>query len=127
MERVHGIGGVFFRARDPEVLARWYQDHLGVALTPRDYEQRPWWPEGGPTAFQPFAADTEYFGNAEQAWMVNFRVRNLGAMVKQLEAAAITVTVDPIEYPNGKFARLQDPEGNPVELWEPRGSHGLPG
>jgi predicted enzyme related to lactoylglutathione lyase len=75
----------------------------------------------------PFPDDTKYFGKAEQDWMVNFRVRNLGAMVKQLAAAAITVTVDPIEYPNGKFARLHDPEGNPVELWEPRGSHGLPG
>lgn len=75
----------------------------------------------------PFPDDTKYFGKSEQDWMVNFRVRNLGAMVKQLAAAAITVTVDPIEYPNGKFARLHDPEGNPVELWEPRGSHGLPG
>lgn len=121
MEKVTGIGGVFFRARDPKALRRWYQEHLGVTLTPTDYEQRPWHQEAGPTAFEPFPADTPYFGRPSQVWMLNFRVRNLEAMVSQLQAAGLEVTMDPESYPNGRFARLHDPEGNPVELWEPQG------
>jgi glyoxylase I family protein len=121
MEKVTGIGGLFFRARDPEALARWYRDHLGVSLVPNTYEEEPWRQEAGPTIFAPFSDDTGFFGRAEQAWMVNFRVRDLGAMVAQLRAAGIEVKVDPKKYPNGRFARLHDPEGNPVELWEPRG------
>jgi len=121
MERVTGIGGLFFRARDPEALARWYQEHLGVTRTPSSYDGEPWEQQAGPTAFQPFPVETEYFGNAGKAWMVNFRVRDLDAMVAQLLGAGIEVTSDPETYPNGRFARLHDPEGNPVELWEPQG------
>ena len=120
MEKVTGIGGVFFRARDPKALARWYREHLGVAPIPESYDGRPWVQEAGPTAFGPFEQDTDYFGRAKQAWMINFRVNDLAAMVAQLEAAGIAVSVDPEEYPNGRFARLHDPEGNPIELWEPR-------
>jgi catechol 2,3-dioxygenase-like lactoylglutathione lyase family enzyme len=120
METVTGIGGLFFRARDPEALTRWYRDHLGVALVPQSYDELPWRQEAGPTAFGPFPEDTDYFGRAEQGWMVNFRVRNLTAMVAQLQAAGIAVKVDPEHYPNGRFARVHDPEGNPVELWEPQ-------
>jgi glyoxylase I family protein len=119
MEKVTGIGGLFFRARDPAALGRWYLDHLGIALVPSDYATSPWLQEGGPTAFAPFPQTTEYFGRPEQAWMVNFRVRDLDAIVAQLEAAGVAVSVDPERYPNGRFARLHDPEGNPVELWEP--------
>jgi len=75
-------------------------------------------PVAGPTAFAPFAAATKYFGRAEQQFMLNFRVRNLDAMVAQLRRAGITVAVDPEKYPNGVFARLADPEGNPIELWQ---------
>ena len=120
MEKVTGFGGLFFRARDPKALARWYQDHLGVTLVPESYDEQPWRQEAGPTVFAPFPQDTDYFGRAEQVWMVNFRVRNLVAMVAQLEAAGIAVKVDPEQYPNGRFARTHDPEGNPVELWEPQ-------
>jgi predicted enzyme related to lactoylglutathione lyase len=67
----------------------------------------------------PFPADTDYFGRKEQTWMLNFRVRNLAAMVEQLRKASIAVEVDPETYPNGRFARLTDPEGNPVQLWQP--------
>lgn len=122
MERVTGIGGLFFRAREPEALSRWYFAHLGVALTPADYEALPWWQEAGPTVFAPFPDNTEYFGAPGQTWMVNFRVRDLAAMAAQLASAGISVTVDPEVYPNGRFARLHDPEGNPIELWEPRNS-----
>jgi glyoxylase I family protein len=121
MEKVTGIGGLFFRARDPAALGRWYQEHLGVTLTPTNYDELPWHQEAGPTVFAPFPEHTTYFGDPKQTWMINFRVRNLDAMVAQLRAAAIAVTIDPEEYPNGRFARLSDPDGNPIQLWEPTG------
>jgi predicted enzyme related to lactoylglutathione lyase len=124
MERVVGIGGLFFRAHDPAALGRWYQAHLGVTLTAATCEESPWQQEGGPTAFTPFPAGTDYFGDPNRTWMVNFRVRDLDAMTAQLRAAGIAVEVDPQSYPNGRFARLRDPEGNPVELWQPAGRDG---
>ncbi len=119
MERVLGIGGLFFRARDPAVLAAWYQEHLGVAGVPSEYEGSPWLQEAGPTAFAPFPETTDYFGDRQKNFMVNFRVRDLAAMTAQLTAAGIEVVVDSEQYPNGRFARLHDPEGNPIELWQP--------
>jgi glyoxylase I family protein len=121
MEHVTGIGGIFFRARDPVSLSQWYQKHLGISLAPASYDQPPWWQDAGPTVFAPFPEASTYFGDAKQAWMINFRVRNLDRIVRQLHAAGITVKVDPEQYPNGRFARLHDPEGNPIELWEPSG------
>jgi len=119
MEAVAGIGGVFFRAREPAALGQWYQDHLGVTVTPSTYEESPWMQEAGPTVFSPFPEASEYFGDLKRMWMVNFRVRDLDAMVAQLRASDIVVDVDPQLYPNGRFARLHDPEGNPIELWQP--------
>jgi glyoxylase I family protein len=101
-------------------MAQWYKEHLGIDLVPADYNQKPWSQEAGPTAFAPFPADSDYFGDAAKQWMINFRVNNLDAMVKQLRATGIAVKVDPENYPNGRFARLHDPEGNPIELWEPK-------
>jgi len=118
-EVVDGIGGFFFKASDPKALAQWYADHLGVGVTPTDYGLEPWQQAAGPTAFAPFPATTKYFGRPEQTFMLNFRVRNLDAMVAQLRRAGITVDVDPEKYPNGRFARLADPEGNPIQLWQP--------
>ena len=120
MHRVTGIGGLFFRAKEPEAMAQWYKDHLGIDLVPSDYSQKPWSQEAGPTVFAPFPADSDYFGDAAKQWMINFRVSDLDGMVGQLRAAGITVTVDQEKYPNGRFARLHDPEGNPIELWEPK-------
>jgi glyoxylase I family protein len=111
-ERVLGIGGLFFRSRDPKKLTQWYQVHLGI-------DQPSWQQAAGPTAFNPFPIDTDYFGSKQQGWMVNFRVRSLDAMVAQLQKSNIEVKVDPEKYPYGRFARLHDPEGNPIELWEP--------
>jgi glyoxylase I family protein len=119
-ERVTGIGGLFFRAKDPAALGQWYLENLGIDMVPADYDQQPWSQEAGPTAFAPFPQDTDYFGKAEQQWMLNLRVRNLEAMAAQLRAANIEVQIDPEEYPNGRFGRLHDPEGNPIELWEPK-------
>lgn len=121
MEKVMGIGGLFFRSREPDKLAKWYETHLGITLVPTDYNQSSWRQEAGVTVFAPYAQNSESFGNAEKVWMVNFRVRNLDAMVTQLRAANIEVKVDPRQYPNGRFARTHDPEGNPIELWEPAG------
>lgn len=119
MEKVSGIGGVFFRADNPALLAEWYQQHLGINPVLPDYEQQPWQQQAGATVFAPFARDTEYFGRASQQWMINFRVSDLDAMVAQLRAAGIEVVEDNEEYPNGRFARLADLEGNPIELWQP--------
>jgi predicted enzyme related to lactoylglutathione lyase len=118
MEKVNGIGGVFFRADDPPALAGWYEENLGVTRTPASYDEMPWVQGSGPTVFEPFPADTDYFDRAKQ-WMVNFRVADLDAMVAQLTDAGIEVSVAPETYPNGRFAHLSDPEGNRIELWEP--------
>jgi glyoxylase I family protein len=120
MEKVTGIGGLFFRAHDPKALASWYQQHLGISLTPSSEGEHVWEQEAGPTSFTPFPETTKYFGDPQKAWMVNFRVRDLDKMAAQLRAAGIEVKVDPQNYPNiGRFARLHDPEGNPIELWQP--------
>jgi predicted enzyme related to lactoylglutathione lyase len=122
MERVLGIGGLFFRSRDPRALAQWYARNLGVGPTATDADQGVWHQSEGPTVFAPFTADTPYFGRPEQQWMINFRVQDLDAIVAQLRGAGVAVEVEAKEYPNGRFARLADPEGNPVQLWEPRGA-----
>ena len=121
MHKVNGIGGFFFRSKDPDALGRWYDEHLGIKPVPDSYEELPWAQEDGPTVFAPFPADSDYFGKASQTWMINFRVADLDGMVQQLEAAGIAVERDAEEYPNGRFARLYDPEGNPIQLWEPKG------
>jgi glyoxylase I family protein len=119
MEQVTGIGGFFFRAQDPKALGRWYQQHLGISPTPSSYEDSVWQQEAGPTVFAPFEETSDYFGDAHKVWMVNFRVRDLDKMAAQLRAAGIAIKIDPQSYPNGRFARLHDPEGNPIELWQP--------
>jgi catechol 2,3-dioxygenase-like lactoylglutathione lyase family enzyme len=119
IEKVTGIGGFFFRAKDPKALGRWSQQHLGISLTPSSYEDSVWQQEAGPTVFAPFEETSDYFGDAHKVWMVNFRVRDLDRMAAQLRAAGIEVKIDPQSYPNGRFARVHDPEGNPIELWQP--------
>jgi predicted enzyme related to lactoylglutathione lyase len=119
MEKVTGIGGLFFRARDPKALGLWYQQHLGISLTPTSDEHSVWQQEAGPTVFAPFEESSDYFGDAHKVWMVNFRVRDLDKMAAQLRAAGIEVKIDPESSPIGRFARVHDPEGNPIELWQP--------
>ena len=121
MERVTGIGGFFFRAKDPKALAAWYEHHLGVLQVPTDYDQPAWRQEAGTTVFAPFKQDTTYFGDMKQQWMINFRVKNLDRMAAQLKAAGVAVEIDPETYPNGRFAKIVDPEGNPIQLWQPAG------
>lgn len=119
MEKVAGIGGLFFRAHDPKALGQWYQQHLGIALTPTSEGGTVWQQEAGPTSFSPFPEKSGYFGDPAKVWMVNFRVHDIDKMVAQLRAAGIEVK-DPESYGNiGRFTRLHDPEGNPIELWQP--------
>jgi glyoxylase I family protein len=120
MEKVMGIGGFFFRAKDPKALALWYQEHLGILTVPTKDGETAWQQEAGTTAFTPFPETSKYFGDPQKVWMLNFRVRDLDKMAAQLQAAGIAVKIDPESYPYGRFARLQDPEGNPIELWQPK-------
>jgi predicted enzyme related to lactoylglutathione lyase len=125
VERVTGIGGFFFRADDPDALARWYAEHLGVGLPPSSFEddqaaEFEWFQEAGPTVFAPLGQKewrSPHLGR--QHWGVNFRVRDLDAIVAQLRYVGITVEVDHAEHVNGRFAHLTDPEGNAIQLWEP--------
>ena len=119
MEKVTGIGGFFFRAKDPKALQLWYQQHLGILTIPTTDGETSWQQDAGPTAFAPFKETSDYFGDPQKVWMLNFRVRDLDKMAAQLQAAGIAVKMDPESYPYGRFARLHDPEGNPIELWQP--------
>jgi glyoxylase I family protein len=111
-----GIGGVFFRADNPSMLQQWYATHLGVALN----DTYQWMQQAGPTVFMPFARDTDYFP-ADRQWMINFRVNDLGTLLSALRGAGVQVitNTDWDSAETGKFARIQDPEGNPIELWQP--------
>lgn len=120
MQKVLGFGGFFFRADDPKALAAWYERHLGIAQVPGDYETPCWRQEAGETVFAPFDRVTDHFSHRERAFMLNFRVADLDAMIAHLQEAGIEVRRDPDSpYPDGQFAWLNDPEGNPIELWEP--------
>ena len=112
---VTGIGGVFFRAKDPGALSAWYAEHLGVG----GGEMGSWEQEAGQTIFSPFDADTDYFP-ADKQWMLNLRVAGLDAMKADLAARGIEVITNPEwDAPGvGRFARIHDPEGNQIELWE---------
>lgn len=119
MERVLGIGGIFVRAKDPVALAQWYQEHLGVPVGPGEtYGVLVSHGAGEQTVWSAFAESSDYFGRAEQRWMINFRVRDLDAMLAQLRNAGVPVD-DRIEEEFGRFGWATDPEGNRIELWEP--------
>ncbi len=121
MERVLGIGGVFFRARDPGALAKWYQQHLGVPIeSEQTFASFVSTGGGERTVWAAFPADTTYFGSATAPLMINFRVKNSDAMLAQLRAAGAPVEDRLEEYDYGRFGWATDPEGNRFELWEPR-------
>lgn len=112
---VTGIGGIFFRSRDPEARAAWYREQLGIEAG----HDGLWEQQAGLTVFAPFPAGSDYFA-ADQSFMLNLRVTDLNTLASQLEAAGIPVERRPeweTEY--GSFARIHDPEGLPIELWEP--------
>jgi glyoxylase I family protein len=119
LDKVTGIGGVFFRSHDPDGLARWYAEHLGIDAPPASYDDTCWWQTAGPTVFAAMPWESDQFERPEQSWSINFRVSDLDAMVEQLRSAGVVVDVDPETYPNGRFASTHDPDGNPIQLWEP--------
>jgi len=116
VERVLGIGGYFLRAADPAALSTWYRDCLGLDAD----EHGLWRPTAGPTVFATFEPETDYFGSRSQQTMLNFRVRDLAAMLEQLRAKGADVADETQDLPGvGRFGWVTDPEGNRVELWEP--------
>jgi predicted enzyme related to lactoylglutathione lyase len=118
MVKVLGIGGVFFRSKDPTALAEWYHTHLGIDPAPTSATMMPWITEPGVTVFSPFDENTDYFPK-DRAFMLNFRVDDLDAAITDLNAAGIksseTLSMEGV----GRFTRIHDSEGNPIELWEP--------
>lgn len=116
MKNITGIGGFFFRSKDPEALKEWYINILGV-----DVQEMLWQQQAGPTVFEPFRQDSDYFKTDKQ-WMLNFRVTDLKSLIQDLEGKGIIVEQKD-EWNSmpefGTFARTHDPEGNPIELWEP--------
>ena len=120
MARATGIGGIFFRSTDPEALAEWYAEHLGLPRDDDGYVVLQWGGEvAGSTVWSPFPRDTSYFGDPDQAWMVNYRVDDLDAMLSALRAKGVRVDDEIQEEPYGRFGWAFDPEGNRFELWEP--------
>jgi predicted enzyme related to lactoylglutathione lyase len=115
VERVLGIGGHFLRAQDPAALGRWYREQLGLDVD----EQGLWHQQAGPTVFAAFEQDTDYLGSRDQRVMLNFRVRDLDAMLAQLRHGGADVAEEVQEHPGvGRFGWVTDPEGNRVELWQ---------
>lgn len=123
MKRVTGIGGIFFKCKDPNKMREWYQAHLG--LNTNQYGAVFEWRQGadttkkGFTQWSPFAETTKYFEPSTKDFMINYRVENLEALVEQLKKEGVTISdsIETFEY--GKFVHIIDVEGNKVELWEP--------
>jgi predicted enzyme related to lactoylglutathione lyase len=122
---VLGVGGFFFRANDPDALNAWYRENLGVgagcaAPDAGEPDEWTWTVQGGPLVFAPFKANTDYWA-ADKQVMLNLRVSDLDSLLEQLNAKGIEVITKP-EWNDagmGQFARVHDPEGNAIELWEP--------
>ena len=116
MGHVVGVGGLFWRADDPDGLRGWYADTLGIVDSPGGA----WRQEAGPTVIAPFTRDSEYFGLPQQ-FMVNFRVRGMSELLEELRGRGVEVLREEHDDGLGDFAWILDPEGNRIELWEPPG------
>ena len=119
MARTTGIGGIFFKCRDPKALAAWYAKHLGIHSEDGGSLVFSGPDTAGMTVFAPFPASTRYFGDGSQTFMVNFRVDNLDELLKQLAAAGVRIDPKRDSQEYGHFAWIWDPEGNRIELWQP--------
>lgn len=124
MKRVTGIGGVFFKSKNPELLQAWYKEHLGMEIQPWGGCAFQWRTEDNPTgdgttAWNIFDADTDYFDPGKSAFMINYRVENLDELLRLLrsEGCQVDAKVEESEY--GKFGWVMDPDGNRIELWQP--------
>jgi predicted enzyme related to lactoylglutathione lyase len=120
--RVTGLGGFFFKTKDPKKVKEWYKTHLG--LNTDQYGCTFWWKdsEGNKcsTQWSPFAEDTTYFQPSDKSFMMNYRVENLKELLKVLKKEGVTIVGKMEEYDYGKFGWILDPEGNKIELWEPK-------
>jgi predicted enzyme related to lactoylglutathione lyase len=120
-KRVTGLGGFFFKTKDPGKVKNWYKEHLG--LNTDDYGCTFWWKDDDgnkcSTQWSPFKDDTKYFSPSEKQFMMNFRVENLTELLKALKKEGVTIVGEIEEYEYGKFGWILDPEGNKIELWEP--------
>lgn len=123
MARVTGVGGIFLRSHDPSRLAKWYTEHLGLSVSADNAAILRWSDEGvsgtGMTVWSVFPEDTTYLGPGTQATMVNYRVDDLEALLLKLAAAGVWVDPHREDFPYGRFAWVQDCDGNRLELWEP--------
>lgn len=123
MAKVTGIGGVFFKARDPQALAAWYQTHLGIDLADFGGAILKWTDDArkdtGLTVWHVAKRDTTWFAPSDAPFMINYRVDDLDALLAQLKDADVEIVSGPETHPNGKFAWIMDPDRNKLELWEP--------
>lgn len=124
MAKVTGLGGVFFKADDPERLYQWYEKHLGIARE-HGYVGFQWRDAKNPdqegvTAWAIFPKDTKKFDPSRADVMMNYRVENLDKLLEELRAAGVQIDPKREDYEYGSFAWILDPEGNKIELWEPR-------
>jgi predicted enzyme related to lactoylglutathione lyase len=125
MAKVTGIGGVFFKARkDSAALAAWYEKHLGMKLESWGGAILNWQEDTaedkGLTVWHVAAKDSEWFSPSQSTFMINYRIDDMAAMIDQLKRGGIEILQGPESHENGKFAWIMDPEGNKVELWEPK-------
>ncbi len=120
-KRVTGLGGFFFKTKDPDNTKQWYKKHLGLPVD--DYGCSFWWKDNKgndcSTQWSPFKEDTKYFQPSEKQFMMNFRVEDLHELLATLKEEGVTVVGEVKEYDYGKFGWILDPEGNKIELWEP--------
>lgn len=127
MGKVTGIGGIFFKSRDPKALAAWYREHLGLEVEDWGGVNFHWRDPEGSTVWSPFREDTGYFDPSERPFMINFRVDDLDGMLTRLREAGAQVDDRVEEYEYGRFGWFVDPEGTRIELWEPPGPDAGPG
>jgi catechol 2,3-dioxygenase-like lactoylglutathione lyase family enzyme len=122
MAGITGIGGVFFKSRDPKALSAWYRDVLGLDVQKWGGALLPYGAPGGPphAVWSPFGQDTDYFAPSTREVMINFAVDDLDAMLTRIEAKGVTVLRRDDTDPHGRFAWLMDPDGTKIELWEPK-------
>lgn len=127
MKKVTGIGGIFFKSKDPKATTEWYKKNLGLNTNP--YGAMFDWYEGhdntikAQTQWSPFADNTKYFEPSTKEFMINYRVENLEALIVELKSAGVTFVDEMETYDYGKFIHILDPEGNKIELWEPPVGH----
>ncbi|KIO76129.1 hypothetical protein TH53_16790 [Pedobacter lusitanus] len=124
MKKVTGLGGVFFKCDNPQSMNEWYAKNLGLATS--EYGATFEWREAGDpskkgaTAWCTFPKDTKYFNPSDKPFMINYRVENIVLLVEELKKDNVTIIDEIVEYDYGKFVHILDPEGNAIELWEPK-------